>query len=170
MYAIIGYFDGVTENKIVKLWEELREKEITDYPFRRKGHFPHLTFSSFTELSPGLSQKIVRLTNSYEALTLRFRLFGSFMRSDSFLLLPDPSRALIELHREIFNLQAVSSLYTPENWIPHMTIANHLNPDQQSAVQQLAQQRIYPFSGILTKLALIQITEREVITLQIISL
>lgn len=92
------------------------------------------------------------------------------MRSDSFLLLPDPSSALTELHREICNLQAVPSLYTLENWIPHMTIANHLNPDQQSAVQQLAQQRMYPFSGTLTKLAIIQITEREVIELQIFSL
>lgn len=68
LYAIIGYFDGLTENNIVKLWEELREKEITDYPFRRKGHCPHLTFSSFTELSPGLSQKIERLRISTKPL------------------------------------------------------------------------------------------------------
>lgn len=170
LYAIIGYFDSVTENKIVKLWGELREKNITDYPFQRKGHRPHLTLSSFTELSPGFSQKIEQLTTFHEAITLRFRLFGSFMKSDSFLLLPDPSSALIEFQREIYAVQAESSFYTPENWIPHMTIANHLTPDQRTAVQQLAQQRMDPFSGILTKLALIQITEHEVIELQIFSL
>ncbi|WP_411848905.1 hypothetical protein [Terribacillus saccharophilus] len=48
-----------------------------------------------------------------------------------------------------------------------MTIANHLNPGQQAAVQHLAKQRLDPFSGTLSKIALIQITEHAVIELQI---
>ncbi|SEM50853.1 2'-5' RNA ligase superfamily protein [Terribacillus saccharophilus] len=167
MYAIVGYFDEVAESKIVKLWEELRDTAITDYPYRRKGHRPHLTFSSFTEFNPDLLQEIERLTSLYEAITLRFRLFGSFMKSDSFLLLPDPSSMLTDLHQEIYSLQAASSLYAPEHWIPHMTIANHLNPGQQAVVQHLAKQRLDPFLGTLSKIALIQITEHAVIELQI---
>ncbi|PAF19805.1 hypothetical protein CHH49_09335 [Terribacillus saccharophilus] len=92
------------------------------------------------------------------------------MKSNSFLLLPDPSSMLTEFQREIYALQAASSIYTLENWIPHMTIANHLNPGQQSAVQHLAQQRLDPFSGTLSKIALIQITEHAVIELQVYSL
>ncbi|MEC0303408.1 hypothetical protein P4686_10395 [Terribacillus saccharophilus] len=110
MYAIVGYFDEVTESKIVKLWEELRETAITDYPYRRKGHRPHLTFSSFTEFNPDLLQKIDQLTSLYEAITLRFRLFGSFMKSDSFLLLPDPSSMLTNLHQKIQPASCVFSL------------------------------------------------------------
>lgn len=170
MYAIVGYFDEVTESKIKKLWEELREKNITDYPYLRTGHLPHLTFASFNECEPELLEGFERLTNLHEVIYLRFRLFGSFIKSDSFLLLPDPTSELTELHREIHNLHAAAPLYRPENWIPHMTIANHLTPDQQSAVQHLAHQRLDPFSGNLSKLALIQITEHAVIELQLYSL
>lgn len=170
MYAIVGYFDEITESKIVKLWEEMRETAISDYPYRRKGHRPHLTFSSFHEFEPDLLLGMERSTALYEAIGLHFRLFGSFMKSNSFLLLPDSSSELTELHRDIDALHTASSLYTQENWIPHITIANHLNQDQHSAVQHLAQQRLDPFSGTLTELALIQITKHAVIELQIYSL
>ncbi|PAD36439.1 2'-5' RNA ligase family protein [Terribacillus saccharophilus] len=170
MYAIVGYFDEVTESMIVKLWEDLRDRAITDYPFRRMGHRPHLTFSSFPELNSDLLQKLEPFADLSEALPLRFRLFGSFIKSDSFLLLPDPSSLLSEFQREVYALQAASSLYSPEKWIPHVTIANHLNLDQQSAVQHLAKKRLEPFSGTLSKIALIQITEHAVIELQLYSL
>ncbi|PAF19806.1 hypothetical protein CHH51_01145 [Terribacillus saccharophilus] len=28
MYAIVGYFDEITESKLVTLWEEMRERAI----------------------------------------------------------------------------------------------------------------------------------------------
>ncbi|MFP7477944.1 2'-5' RNA ligase family protein [Terribacillus saccharophilus] len=167
MYAIVGYVDQVTESKILGLWKEMRDKDITDYPYQREGHRPHLTFSSFTEPEPDLLHEIERLSTQAKAVPLRFRLFGSFMKSDSFLLLPDSNNELTELHRKVLALQSAPSLYTPGIWIPHITIANHLNPDQQSAVQQLAQQRLEPFSGSLIKLAFIQITEHAVIELKV---
>ncbi|PAD39183.1 hypothetical protein CHH53_07720 [Terribacillus sp. 7520-G] len=162
LYALAGFFDASTEKSITALWEELLEKDITDYAFRRKGHRPHLTFASFHEADNQLIYGMEQITKQYDPLPLSFQLFGSFMGKDAFLLLPNPSASLMQLQRKISALHMPAPLYTPDNWIPHITLANYLSQTQYAAVQQLAKDRLHPFTATMIRLALIQVTENEV--------
>ncbi|SDD15320.1 2'-5' RNA ligase superfamily protein [Terribacillus halophilus] len=151
---------------IAALWTELQEKEITDYPFRRKGHRPHLTFASITEVEPVLLHGLQQISAKFKPLPLSFHLFGSFIKSDTFLLIPNFNGALTELHRKINALHSAAPFFTPDNWIPHITIANYLSQTQFAAVQQVAKQRLDPFMATMINLAIIQVRESDVAELQ----
>lgn len=132
MYAIVAHFDQETESLIKKVWSDLSVHSISTYaeeiPYRR----PHITLASYKDLN--LAEFIPVFDDFYQShsrLPLTFNVLGSFFYSGALFLTPTPSIKLLDFHAqhhrnfEMFN-DNPNSLYLPDRWIPHCTIANRL--------------------------------------------
>ncbi|MCP8616232.1 2'-5' RNA ligase family protein [Salirhabdus salicampi] len=130
MYGLVALFDERTEELIKNLWEELKEKSISSYAYEVKDRKPHITLASYDSLNK--TDFIKQMDVIYEkqsVIDFKFNTIGSFLNSGTLFYSPTVTKNLIEFHSnhhknfERFH-ENPDSLYLPDNWIPHCTIAN----------------------------------------------
>lgn len=136
MYGVVALFDAKTEQIIKDIWTELREKSISFYADEVVDRKPHITLASYHSLD--MLRFIEQLDAFYEnkpEIDIRFNSIGSFLNTGILYLSPHVTKNLIEFH-ENFHIQFKSfndnpeSVYLPEKWVPHCTLANRLSMDK----------------------------------------
>ncbi|WP_164669508.1 2'-5' RNA ligase family protein [Virgibacillus doumboii] len=167
MYGFIAIFDEKTEQLVMEIWKELKEKSISTYAYEVENRIPHITLASYNDLN--IKDFIEQLDIFYgdkPAIDLSFNTIGSFLNSGALFFQPIVTKDLIEFHYsyhkyfEKFN-DDTNSLYLPDKWIPHCTIANRLPPEKLTEAFQYCLTRCGTIDGKIKEVALIDVTDKN---------
>lgn len=162
MYALLAILDEETNQEIQRLWHVLNEQGLSNYAFETEGFVPHITLADFDHLP--LNKAIKTLTNKlliHQPIPISFSSLGSFLGSNIVFLSPVKSPALARLHSKIHELFSdnisVDSLYGPESWQPHLTLANRIEPVNFPKLYQICHQHFPKMESSIVGLKLIRI-------------
>ena len=136
MYAIVAHFDQETESSIKKVWSDFSTHSISKYAEEIPNRRPHITLASYKNLN--LDEFIPVFDDYYQTqkrLPLTFNVLGTFIKSSALFLTPTPTIKLLNFHTQHHHHfddynDNPNSLYLPDRWIPHCTIANRLSNDK----------------------------------------
>jgi len=167
MYGLIALFDEKTEQIIKDIWKELKEQSISFYAYEVEDRIPHITLASYNDLNQSFfTQQMDDYYDGTQAIDITFNTIGSFLNSGALFLSPTVTKDLIELHTnhhknfDQFN-DDPDSLYIPNRWIPHCTIANRLSPVKLSKAFDYCSQRNATISGQIKEVALIDVSSKN---------
>ncbi|WMT39721.1 2'-5' RNA ligase family protein [Paenibacillus sp. D2_2] len=126
----------------------MSDNGISNYAYEIQNRKPHITLADYSDLEEAHYKELFE--QYYESATriyLTFSMFGTFINSGALFLSPNPTRELIELHfnhHNHFKQYSVfsNSLYYPERWIPHCTIANRLTNQKLLEALQYSTNRL----------------------------
>ncbi|NHM30826.1 2'-5' RNA ligase family protein [Neobacillus terrae] len=164
MYGFIAIFDGQTEQTIKDIWGELTEKNISHYSYEVENRRPHITLASYNNIK--IIDFIDKMDEFYKykpSIDVTFNTIGSFLKSGALFLSPAVTKELLEFHLnhhksfERFN-NYPNSLYLPDNWIPHCTIANRLASEKLSEAFNYCSNRTGILYGKIKEVALIDVS------------
>ncbi|MGM0845200.1 MAG: 2'-5' RNA ligase family protein [Bacillota bacterium] len=167
MYWVAALFDEKTENEIKDIWKELSEESLSFYSDEIKNGRPHLTIASYTELN---KQKYIEEMNTFYSnkneIDICFNTLGSFLNYGTLFFSPTVTKELMNLHSSHYaffhkNNEAANSLYKPDTWIPHCTLANNLPEEELAAVFQYCLKRNDSIRGRITAIGLIELAEDQ---------
>jgi len=128
-YAIEFYFDRESEKKIGDIWQDLVLSVEDSSKF--EGYRPHITLAVYDSESFDLKGAIRQLDSFSEGLEsfgLELGFLGIFPEQKVVFLGPKVSRSLLNIHynfhKQFKDYSAhLKTFYSPDNWIPHCTIA-----------------------------------------------
>ena len=162
MYALLAILDEETNQEIQRLWQVLKEQGLSNYAFETEGFIPHITLANFDHLP--LNKAITTLINELlisQPIPISFSSLGSFLGANIVFLSPVKSPALASLHLKIHELfsdyVSVDSLYGPESWQPHLTLANRIDPVNFPKLYQVCHQHFPKMESSIVGLKLIRI-------------
>lgn len=136
MYGVIALFDEKTEQMVKDLWKDLKEESISTYAFEVEDRRPHITLGSYYKINKIHYLKLMdEFYNDKQAIDIKFNAISSFLNSGTLFLSPTVTNELIELHanhHRVFNQfnDVPNSVYLPNSWMPHCTIANRLSSEK----------------------------------------
>lgn len=167
MYGLIAIFDETTEQIIKDIWKELKERSISFYAYEVEDRIPHITLAGYNDLNPSYFTKQMDVFyEGKQAIDITFNTIGSFLNSGALFLSPTVTTELIEFHSnhhkifEQFN-DDPNSLYLPNRWIPHCTIANRLSPEKLSKAFDYCSKRNATIAGQIKEVALIDVSNKN---------
>ena len=162
-YALLAYFDYVTELKLKQLWAELHELGITDYGVAVKDRRPHITLADYQDVDIELlSSMLQQYFPKQLQVPIHFNVLGSFIGNNMLYLAPTITRQLLDLHRNYhenfkqFNLNP-NSYYLPDCWVPHCTIAGRLTDETILQVFSYCKENIPPIKTKITEVGLVEV-------------
>lgn len=134
------YFDPAAEDAVRGLWQRLADaglpaKSAAGYP-------PHITLTAYTSNDPAVTvmefaARLVSVVERQQPIPVRLEALGVFPEAGVVFLAPHISRALLDLHRTVFERlsgphmpELLEDLLLPDRWTPHVTLATHLDADQ----------------------------------------
>ncbi|MFJ7935579.1 2'-5' RNA ligase family protein [Sporosarcina sp. NPDC096371] len=167
MYAIIAVFDEKTEQIIKDIWKELKDLSISFYAYEVENRKPHITLASYMDIN--IAEYVRQMEVFYkdqESINVSLNSIGSFMNSGTLFFSPTVTKDLFELHSDHhkefkqFN-DDPSSLYLPDRWIPHCTIANRLSPEKLSEAFNYCSKRNNTLFAQIKEIALIDVSDKS---------
>ncbi|WP_019413960.1 2'-5' RNA ligase family protein [Paenisporosarcina sp. TG20] len=167
MYGVIAIFDEKTEKVITEIWQELREKEISFYAYEVENRRPHITLASYHDINQtNYIKHMDKIYHDSPSINITFNAIGSFLNSGALFYSPTVTRELIELHTnhhknfERFN-DDPNSMYLPDKWIPHCTLANRLSSEKLLAAFNYCSKRSGTINGKITEIAIIDVSQQN---------
>jgi len=163
LYGVVLHFDLETERIIKTLWKELSDSGISNYAYEIENRKPHLTLADYSDLKESeYSELFDGYYNSAPKIRLSYNTLGTFMNSGALFLSPNPTEELINFHSNYHNhfkkYNAFSNLmYHPERWIPHCTIANHLDDQKLLEALHFTTKRLESMQTEVQEISLIKI-------------
>lgn len=138
------YFDPATEYAVRGLWQRLTDaglpaKSTVGYP-------PHITVTAYATDEPAatvteLASRLAAIATVQRPIPLRLEALGVFPEAGVVFLAPRVSRALLEVHRAVFERLAdpgmpalLEDLLLPDRWTPHVTLATRLDDEQTARI------------------------------------
>lgn len=174
MYAIVAGFDPQTEERIKKLWRGLAKERISDYATRVVDRQPHITLATFEKIidDQAFQECLLSWRDSHSPLTFQVTGIGSFLGSEALYLAPLVTKSLLDFHDELhqviepYVVPLSHSLYAPDRWLPHITLANYMTKEQLSQAMTYCKAQQSSFVGEIRKIQLLYFPEdRSVETL-----
>ncbi|WP_045520794.1 2'-5' RNA ligase family protein [Neobacillus niacini] len=167
MYGIIAIFDEKTEQIIKDIWKDLKELSISYYAYEVENRKPHITLASYNSIN--IAEYVQQMDVFYKdklTIDITFNSIGSFMNSGTLFFSPTVTKDLFDLHFnhhkefEQFN-DDPNSLYLPDRWIPHCTIANRLSLEELSEAFNYCSKRNKTLFAQIKELALIDVSDKS---------
>jgi hypothetical protein len=135
-YAIVLFLDKESEQVIRRAWEALAAAGISSY-LLESGQRPHVTFAVCEEIDWTLCEaRLERAAQDLPPFRALLTSLGAFPADRaSIFLAATVTRELLDLHERIHAHFESSRarpwpLYLPGHWIPHVTLAMEIAPDQ----------------------------------------
>lgn len=167
MYGLIAMFDITTEQLIKNTWKELKERAISTYAYEVEDRRPHITLASYNNLNiADFTQLMNEIYINQSDIDIKFNTIGSFFNSGALFYSPTITKEMIEFHSnhhknfKRFN-DNPKSLYLPDNWIPHCTIANRLSPEKLSEAFDYCSKNSSTILGKIVEVALIDVSDKS---------
>lgn len=162
MYGVVAHFDKQTEQRIKDIWRELSDLSISTYAEEVPNRRPHITLASYNHLK--IDEYVILFKSFYASkyrLSLSLNSLGTFMSSGLLFFAPTPSIQLLNFHKEHHDYfqsfeDNPDSLYLPEKWVPHCTIANRLSIDKLKEAIEYCTNRMKSIEGIITEITIIK--------------
>lgn len=169
MYALLAILDEDTNQQIQKLYQDLKKQNLSNYAFETEGYIPHITLADFENLS---LEKVIDILSTKllvsHPIPINFSSLGSFLGTNIVFLSPVKTPSLIQLHMNIHELLAdyitEDSLYRPENWVPHLTLANRIEDVKFLKLYQISHQHFSQMQSHIIGLKLIKINSQNKIS------
>ncbi len=135
-YAVEILFTDDADKIVRRIWERLYERGIT-YMIDC-GAAPHLTLAVYDDVRvDAYESDIGRFASTLTDLEMRFGALGVFPSSRTFFLAPTCTDELLAAHRDFherFAAIGARATYLPGDWVPHCTLAMHVEEDQWPTV------------------------------------
>lgn len=167
MYGVIAVLDEKTECIIKDIWHELKERSISFYAEEVFDRRPHITLASYNRLNILEYQKHMdEFYVNKPMIDISFQSIGSFLNSGALYYAPVVTKELIVLHSkhhqhfEQFN-DTHNSIYSPNKWIPHCTLANRLSPEKLSEAFNYCSRGHSTIHGKIIEIAMIEIVNQS---------
>lgn len=167
MYGLIATFDEYTEMQIKNIWQELKEREISSYAYEVENRTPHITLASYSNLDTAdFVRQMAIFYSDRQMIDFTFSTIGSFLNSGTLFFQPTVTNELLTLHSrhhqyfKKYNNDS-DSLYLPNNWIPHCTIANRLSSDKLVEAFEYCSKSTDSIVGKITEIALIEVSDKR---------
>ena len=162
LYGVVLHLDSNTERIINDLWKELSDNGISSYAYEIQNRKPHITLADYSDLEEANYKELFeQYYESAPKMCLTFSMFGTFIKSGVLFLSPNPTKELIELHlnhhnhfKQYSNLS--NSMYYPERWIPHCTIANRLSSQKLLEALQYSTNRLETIQAEVQEISFIK--------------
>ena len=161
MYLISAYFDENTTRTLQRFIEAIAAAAGNDF-MTGNGVPPHLTISALDlrpEAEPALAEAVRTLEPSLCEGAIYIAAPGQLLPYVMFAA-PVLNQYLQELSEEVYRRVSavptarVSRFYRPMSWLPHITLAKTLTPEQMQAAFAVMQHQFAPLSGRITSLGL----------------
>jgi len=160
-YAVVIYFDKISEQPILNAWRELEEKNISR-ALHNPGIRPHITLAIYNSLNCIECEKEIRqyAVNS-NLLYLSADHFGIFPHASPVIFIAlSPNRDLINLHKRIHqilknNVHGSWEMYQPGNWVPHLTLVRDIKKKNLSAVLEICMKIKLPLELRITQIGIV---------------
>ncbi|EDL66279.1 2'-5' RNA ligase family protein [Bacillus sp. SG-1] len=163
MYGVIAVFDKETDEAIREVWQELHEKSISFYAHEVMDRIPHITLGSYEKIDErSFIERMDEVYSREKPIDIHFTSLGSFLKSGALYLPPVMTEELKGLHSRHYLAftqwnNCASTLYMPDKWIPHCTLANRLSQEKLSEAFLYCLNRLDNISGEITDIALIKV-------------
>ncbi|WP_409250877.1 2'-5' RNA ligase family protein [Bacillus sp. SCS-153A] len=163
MYGVIAVFDDETDKAICEVWQELKEHSISFYAQEVINRIPHITLASYEYLEEdSFIKRMEEVYSAEKSVEIHFNALGSFFKSGALYLSPVFTKGLNDLHSSHHHSFTEwdafsSSLYSPDKWIPHCTLANRLSLEKLSEAYAYCLGRFETISGKITGIALVKL-------------
>ncbi|MBP2620650.1 2'-5' RNA ligase family protein [Streptococcus panodentis] len=162
MYAIIATLDKFSQEQVRLIWHKLSINNLSNYAYEVDNREPHLTLASLERMElPAIQLILNKLAKQYSVLDLNFSSISSFLGSSIVTLNPVKTPKMTafhaELHGEIEVYVSEFSPYLPNNWVPHVTLANRIEYKKLSQVYLFCLEHCPPITGTITGLKLIEV-------------
>ncbi len=167
VYGFIATFDEKTDHIIKDIWKELNQKSISSYAYEVESRKPHITLASYNDLNQfDFMKQMDDYYNGKTVIDISFNTIGSFLNSGALFYTPTVTKDLIDFHSNhhknfIHFNDDPSSLYLPDSWIPHCTIANRLTAEKLSEAFNYCSTRNDTILGQLVEVALIDVSNKD---------
>lgn len=134
------FFDQATEDAVRDRWRRLINVGLPAKSVA--GYSPHITVTAYVTDDPlattaELADRLAPITASQVPIALRLETLGIFPETGVVFLAPRISRALLAVHRTVFERLAgpgmpklLEDLLLPDRWTPHVTLAGRLDAEQ----------------------------------------
>lgn len=162
MTLFVILFFNAEGNKIVRnIWQTLADENISDSMIE-KGIAPHLTLGTipYARLTdfPTVLEAFAKPLSS---IPINMPYYGFFPSPGTILFLGvTMTDALYRLHRQFYEdlngYLNLDSLYIPDLWIPHVTLADDCQPEKLSFALQSCQQITLPITIHANRIALVE--------------
>lgn len=164
MFALIMTLDDNLQATIKEFWKELSDAQLSQYAYEVTDREPHITLASFDEGTPKddiiKSLEVLTLPNS--PIDISFTSIGSFINANIIFLSPIKNQQMTQLHSNIHRQLGTyidkNSLYSPNNWVPHLTIANRIAENKLDKTYHYCLKHLPIFKGKIIGIKLISIT------------
>jgi hypothetical protein len=104
-YAIVGYFDKTSDEKIRALWKVLADMGVDDYLINSENN-PHIKFAMFNSINLLQAQnELLLLSKRLEKIKIHFKKYGMYPSDKPFITIDiADNNEILKLHMEIQNI------------------------------------------------------------------
>jgi len=158
---VILFFDKEGDKIVRNIWQTLAQENVSNSMIE-KGIAPHLTLGMIPyEKQYNFSDTLELFAKRMSPIPINIPFYGFFPSSSNVIFLGvTMTDVLYTLHREFYSelndYVDLDSLYTPEFWIPHVTLVDDCHPEKVSAVLQNCQQISLPITIYANRIALVE--------------
>jgi 2'-5' RNA ligase len=161
MHTVELFFDAASESCILTVWDEFAR--FGSPSMRDSGIRPHITLAACASVDISAAIKLLgRFAGSTASFAVLMPSFGLFPAIESVAYLaPKVTSELLALHAWLFTeFSAIalncSLLYSPEQWVPHCTLATNLSAQHLSFALDACRSLRLPLVCTVTEIGLIE--------------
>jgi 2'-5' RNA ligase len=143
--ALEMYFDDQADAGVRRLWQTLADAGLPSLAtLTHRQHRPHVSLT-VTESLAGADLTRLRSVLTAHEPTLPLHVLGTFPGTEGVLFLGvQVTAGLLAFHADVHAALAGRSIrhwpyYLPGNWVPHCTLAEHLDPAEKAKAFGLLQ-------------------------------
>jgi len=165
---VILFFDAQGDKAVRNIWQILANQQLSASMIEKK-IAPHLTLGLVPyDKQHDLTRKLEAFANSSSPTPINMPYYGLFTSPGHVLFLGvTVTNQLYEFHRNFYHecqdYLDLDSLYIPDFWIPHVTLAHDLQAEQISLSLESCQHIALPIMTIVNRIALVESDPIEVL-------
>lgn len=162
-YAIVGYFDSISDKKIKELWSGLADIGVDDYLINSANN-PHIKFAMIESLDLENARKELHLlSENIRKINIHFKKYGIYPNDKPFITIDIAENIeIIKLHMEIQKIfdKFVNNLsenyFVPGIWKPDCQLTVSFDKGKLGAAVNYLSETSLPFNGQLEKIGVIE--------------
>ena len=161
-YAVVIYFDEISEKPILNIWREL-EKENILQAMNNPGIRPHITLAIYDSFNCVECEKEIRqFAKNSGLLRVSAEHFGIFPHASPVIFIaPAPNRDLMNFHKRIHhtlknNTDGSWNMYQPGNWVPHLTLIRDIEKKNLTIALEICMKLELPLELKITQIGVVK--------------
>ncbi len=162
-YAIAGYFDKYTDEKIKLLWTGLADIGVDDYLINSKNN-PHVKFAMYEDIDvKKAEQAIATITKSKGKIPIQFKTYSFYPNEKPFLCIDlAVSHLILDLQADIRNsFDKLAKLYNINFfdqgiWKPDCQLTIEFEKGKLNKAIEFLSEKKLPIDGTIERIGLIE--------------